>query len=351
MKNIPPNAKLIDTITFVPTVLGSSTAKILITSNDATTPDTINVTGYAFGIPAVQLSSKSLNVDRVRIGQFKDTTITITNTGNDTLKISNITSSSAVFTVRITVQILPPGMAFTDTLHFAPIALGTVSSTLLVASNSPSSPDTIKVSGFGFGIPAMQFNTKAIFFGNVKVGTFKDTTVTITNTGNDTLKISNITSSRSTFTARPTIKNIPPGQSLKDTLRFAPITVGADSALLVIQNNSGSSPDTIKVAGVAIPTTSVENIGEIPTEYALYQNYPNPFNPATTISFSLPSKSFVSLKVYDALGREVSTILNEELSAGTYSKQWNAADLPSGVYFYCLQTGSFTETKKLVLLK
>lgn len=88
-----------------------------------------------------------------------------------------------------------------------------------------------------------------------------------------------------------------------------------------------------------------------PTHFNLNQNYPNPFNPATTISFSLPSKSFVSLKVYDALGREVSSILSEELSAGIYSKQWNAADLPSGVYFYRLQVGLFNETKKFVLLK
>jgi len=97
----------------------------------------------------------------------------------------------------------------------------------------------------------------------------------------------------------------------------------------------------------------------IPSAFILFQNYPNPFNPSTTISFSLPSKSFVSLKVFDALGREVSVVLYEELSAGTYSKQWNAAGLPSGIYFYRLQArqtsggqaGSFTETKKLLLLK
>ena len=70
--------------------------------------------------------------------------------------------------------------------------------------------------------------------------------------------------------------------------------------------------------------------------FSLDQNYPNPFNPATIISFSLPSKSFVSLRVFDALGREVSTLVSEELSGGTYTRQWNAAALPSGVYFYRL---------------
>ena len=99
-------------------------------------------------------------------------------------------------------------------------------------------------------------------------------------------------------------------------------------------------------------TTSVERFStDLPTHFNLEQNYPNPFNPSTTISFSLPSKSFVSLKVFDTLGREVSTVISEELSAGTYSRQWTGADLPSGVYLYRLQAGSFTETRKLVLLK
>ncbi len=89
----------------------------------------------------------------------------------------------------------------------------------------------------------------------------------------------------------------------------------------------------------------------LPNKVQLMQNYPNPFNPATTFSFTLPSQSLVSLKVYDALGREVAVVLFEEMPAGTYSRQWNAAGLPSGIYFYRLSAGSFAETRKLVLLK
>ncbi len=91
--------------------------------------------------------------------------------------------------------------------------------------------------------------------------------------------------------------------------------------------------------------------GETPKSFQLEQNYPNPFNPATTISFSLPSTSFVSLKVFDALGKEVAVLASEELPSGTYSLQWNAAGFASGIYLYCLQAGLFTETKKLVLLR
>jgi hypothetical protein len=98
--------------------------------------------------------------------------------------------------------------------------------------------------------------------------------------------------------------------------------------------------------------TGVAEYGaDIPKDFSLSQNFPNPFNPTTNISFGLPSKSFVSLKIFDLLGREVTTIVSEEMSAGSYSRIWNAANMPSGVYFYRLQAGSFTETKKLLLLR
>jgi hypothetical protein len=94
-----------------------------------------------------------------------------------------------------------------------------------------------------------------------------------------------------------------------------------------------------------------ENLIDLPSEFRLSQNYPNPFNPITTFSFGIPSKTHVTLKIYDLLGREVVTLVSEELAAGNYARQWNAEKLSSGIYFYRLQAGTFTETKKLVLLK
>jgi hypothetical protein len=115
---------------------------------------------------------------------------------------------------------------------------------------------------------------------------------------------------------------------------------------------AGSKPDIGACENLlASPLVGVSQQLAYPREFALCQNYPNPFNPATTISFSLPRKSFVSLKVFDALGREVAILLADELSAGTYARQWNPASLASGVYFYRLQAGSFSETRKLILLR
>ncbi len=88
-----------------------------------------------------------------------------------------------------------------------------------------------------------------------------------------------------------------------------------------------------------------------PSVFSLSQNYPNPFNPSTTISYQLPVNRYVTLKVYDILGNEVAALVNEQKTAGTYEIEFDATKLTSGVYFYSLQAGFFTETKKMILLK
>jgi hypothetical protein len=83
----------------------------------------------------------------------------------------------------------------------------------------------------------------------------------------------------------------------------------------------------------------------------LSQNYPNPFNPSTKIKYSVPNSSQVVIKIFDILGNEIETLVNEEKPAGTYEVTWYAEQLPSGVYFYQLRAGSFVQTKKMLLLK
>ncbi|MCL5029781.1 MAG: T9SS type A sorting domain-containing protein [Bacteroidetes bacterium] len=90
---------------------------------------------------------------------------------------------------------------------------------------------------------------------------------------------------------------------------------------------------------------------KVPNEFILYQNYPNPFNPSTTISYQLSAVSKVSLKVYDVLGREVATLVNEVQSAGGHVEMLSAVSLPSGVYFYQLKAGENISTKKMILVK
>ncbi len=102
---------------------------------------------------------------------------------------------------------------------------------------------------------------------------------------------------------------------------------------------------------VTDPALIQELSDDLPTEFKLYNNYPNPFNPSTTIRFSIPEESFVTLKVFNSLGEEITTLINENIIAGNYEVEFDAADLPSGIYFFRLQAGSFVETKKMVLMK
>jgi hypothetical protein len=97
--------------------------------------------------------------------------------------------------------------------------------------------------------------------------------------------------------------------------------------------------------------TNVENQGNLPTRAELLQNYPNPFNPTTTIGFKVQVSGFVILKVFDLLGREVASLVNEKMQPGSYERTFDGGDLASGLYFYRMTSGSFTDVKKLILLR
>jgi hypothetical protein len=126
----------------------------------------------------------------------------------------------------------------------------------------------------------------------------------------------------------------------------------------------GSDTRTLKGAvinGVLYGDTTLTGVEENPTEiksFSLSQNYPNPFNPTTTIKYTIPNvistngrNLFVTLKVYDVLGNEVANLVNEEKPVGSYTVQFNGNRLASGIYFYQIKAGTYTATKKLILLK
>ncbi len=135
---------------------------------------------------------------------------------------------------------------------------------------------------------------------------------------------------------------------------------GDGSVTITVTDEAGSGTgtyvvaDAVRIISYDSTTTSVEsNIGDVPKDFSLLQNYPNPFNPKTIIPYFIPSEfeGFVSIKVYNLLGREVATLLDKPMPAGAYEIEFDAADLPSGVYFYKLTAGNFIESKKMILLK
>lgn len=109
------------------------------------------------------------------------------------------------------------------------------------------------------------------------------------------------------------------------------------------------------INGIVYGDTTLSEINlagdKLPEGFYLSQNFPNPFNPETIINYELPTKSFVSVKVYDVLGKEIATLVNEKQNAGRYSVEFYGDGLPGGIYFYKLNAGSFSESKRMVLLK
>lgn len=96
---------------------------------------------------------------------------------------------------------------------------------------------------------------------------------------------------------------------------------------------------------------NISGNNEIPKVFRLYNSYPNPFNPLTKIKFVIPKSSYVKLIIYDVLGREIKTLVNEKLNAGRYEINWDGSGYPSGVYIYELHTSDFVDVKKMMLIK
>lgn len=141
--------------------------------------------------------------------------------------------------------------------------------------------------------------------------------------------------------------------SSNDTIDFVLPTSGSWYAVFSNECKMVLTEELHVIAKLYQNSTGIEpGTNNLPLTFALHQNYPNPFNPVTYISFDLPKKSLVKLTVFDILGREVSVIVNEVLNAGSYTADWPAANYPSGIYFYRIQTdNNYIETRKMLLIK
>jgi hypothetical protein len=131
---------------------------------------------------------------------------------------------------------------------------------------------------------------------------------------------------------------------------YCPPNAKAKLLLTIVCEGVTVRADTVTLL-VQAAATEVEHESAVPREYGLSQNYPNPFNPSTTIQYDLPKSAMVSLTIYNTLGQLVISLVNEQKGPGSYQIQWNALDVPSGIYFYRLQAGQFVETKKMILLR
>jgi len=202
-------------------------------------------------------------------------------------------------------------------------------------------------------------------FDSVAVGTSKLSVFILLNTGTDDLMINHIESSNPNFLV-PIIPDssirIKPGDKEIFLVYYVPHLVPNqgtyDDCYISIASNVNDGLSPVYCKAVPFTPNSVDEKNNI-SSFALFQNYPNPFNPSTVISWQLAVGTFVTLKIFDVLGNEIATLINEEQQAGNHSFNFDATNkrqlttnsLPSGVYFYQLRAGSFVQTKKFILMK
>jgi hypothetical protein len=204
----------------------------------------------------------------------------------------------------------------------------------------------------------------SIDFQYIPVNTSGTEEIVITNNSNEELEITSNFSRSSLFSITDSFPiTLQPYQNRVLQIRFSPDSIGvfSDDIHLRMQKESEMIVQVIRVLGYSDPNAEVEEEENYLRFYKLSPNYPNPFNPTTTIKYQIPEISFVTIKVYDVLGNEIATLVNEEKPAGEYNVEFSAIGgsvsggstfaLPSGIYFYQLRAGNFIETKKMVILK
>jgi len=190
-------------------------------------------------------------------------------------------------------------------------------------------------------------------FGVVTVGNSSSIDVKLYNTKNESVTINEVFNRDSSFYIDETLPIIiAPHDSIETTIVFEPIEEGFYSDKI----NFRSATDTLLIArqvfveGKTHLVAVEEEIHE-PYNYSLSQNYPNPFNPGTTIRYSIPTKSNVRLRVYNSIGENIAELVDARQAAGNYEINWDAGNFASGIYFYTLRAGIFTNTKKMMLIK
>jgi hypothetical protein len=322
----------------------------------------------------------------------------ISNTGKNLLTISEIDISEGFKLVNneTTITISPMG-TYKLFIEFAPTKAGKNDGTITFTNNIPNVPSPFSIPLTGFWLPIgtprfcierASFN-KSFNFGEVIVGKTGQCSVPISNTGTGTLVISSVDikpderfegderyeltypqykedcKAFSLPNGETTI-TIEPGNTYNLIVEFTPTKIVGRLywGCLSFTHNGVigdyglfSLPNMVHLAGTAIedinnqPVSSTDELEELPTAYSLSQNYPNPFNPTTKIEYSLPEAANVRLAVYNSLGQEVASLINEYQSIGKHIIDFNANNLPSGIYFYKIQSGNFNKTQKMVLMK
>jgi photosystem II stability/assembly factor-like uncharacterized protein len=292
-------------------------------------------------------------------GQPKESTVAIRNDGLQPVVISTVSVSDTRFSILRWPASLAPQASDSISIRFNTSVPETIFGSAIVFSNSTTSTDTISIRGEAIAGAKLTLSRTSINFGEVPTHSTVTDTITLWNSGNMALSFGEVHINRPIlFEISQLPSTIAEQGSIVATVTFnTPYTTMSSYPeplwdTITVYSNSLTTPDRIALLGYFYDSgTSIPSDPSIPTDYYVKQNYPNPFNGTTRIEFGIVNSAFVTLKVYDMTGREIATVVNQELGPGFYERTLNANGLASGVYLYRLQAGSFFQTKKLLLIR
>ena len=323
-------------------------------------PVTLNVTKVSTNI---EVSTDSLWIGLNKGGEVEKS-IYITNNGDSEINWSVTSTERTWMNILNQSDTLAGNKVDTVKISFNTDGLqnGDYPNILNVFSSDPNNPDyAIKILMTVGDYPSIEISTDTLKF-FLEPGQEKTLPLTINNKGKSNLEWSvNWTYYSPWIKPSPLNGTLAPNifgtTNIKVNANEVDSTYG-EGVLIVHSNDPNYDPMLVPVIVKIGTATGLLNTEEdLPTEFSLKQNYPNPFNPSTTIKYSIPNNietlnaTFVQIKVYDVLGKEVATLVNKEQSAGSYSIVFDAKELPSGIYIYSMQAGEFTSSRKFILMK
>jgi hypothetical protein len=342
-------------ISFLPLSTGSFIDTLFIRNNSISNIVRLPLSGQS---PKPVVSTKLTNVifQNTALGDSTNITVVLLNKTINSLSVQSITSAKSTFRSLVNLPMtIKANDSLTVPVWFRPILLGTAIDTLVIMSDG----GLLRIPLTGFSpYPICRPQFESLDFGAVLRSKVSTKEVVVTNGAMNKLLIDSITTTFRQFTINkvmfPLMLNT--SDSLRLSVVFVPDSVRMFYDTLFIYCNSPSRVVKIALQGKGEKLTIIDYTGNgLPTQFILSQNYPNPFNPTTSISFGLPVKSNVSVKIYDITGRQVATLTDRETAAGFYTIKFDASNLPSGVYMYRMTADNsksvFSETKRFILLK
>jgi hypothetical protein len=244
---------------------------------------------------------------------------------------------------------ITPGTNQKMFITFTPNQKSLISGLVISICDTFGLVDTVYVTGKGVTPARNQRHPGSVAFASVPMGSSRTDSFTVVNSGELDLTIANVQSTNPSFSITPTSAVIAPAESLYFHLTATASSAQPQSGYIIFTDNADSASDSMFVQ-----INSVSGVGDknVPAEFSIQQNYPNPFNPTTTIMYAVPVLSRVTIKIFNVLGQEVRTLINDVQDVGMQTIRWNSTDntgaaIPSGVYYYRIQTFDLTEQRSL----